>query len=208
MTIRALVLLDNVSQLPEDRFVNTFYFAGDRDDITSTLHTKLASFYNFGSGGADGLGKYLSNKVQRGTSLPNEIRYYDLSEPEPREPVSFELVIPAAAAATDLPNEVAVCCSFYGTRNIPRQRGRVYLGPLNTAADEDGASDVRVTSDFRGAITFAAAALAGGTGPDWVVHSGAANADYPVTAGWVDNAFDTQRRRGAATSARTVWPVG
>jgi hypothetical protein len=31
------------------------------------------------------------------------------------------------------------------------------------------------------------------------------NGYYPVTAGWVDNAFDTQRRRGKDPTARTLF---
>jgi len=42
-------------------------------------------------------------------------------------------------------------------------------------------------------------------GWDWVVYSPTNGNTVNVDNGWVDNAFDTQRRRGLAVTARTNW---
>ena len=39
----------------------------------------------------------------------------------------------------------------------------------------------------------------------WVLWSRANNAMFNVVGGWVDNAFDTIRKRGNAPTARTTW---
>jgi hypothetical protein len=122
-----------------------------------------------------------------------------------------------------LPREVALCGSFHGdlsgvaeegagdTRPRARRRGRIYVGPLNVAATDStngSANGGALPSGFfigRLAAAFAefTAAAIEDEGGRWVVASRADNAVYPVTAGWVDNEFDTQRRRGLDPSART-----
>jgi hypothetical protein len=40
----------------------------------------------------------------------------------------------------------------------------------------------------------------------WGVHSRKNNNINAVTNGWIDNEFDTQRRRRILATARTLWP--
>jgi hypothetical protein len=123
----------------------------------------------------------------------------------------------AAVGALDLPSEIAVCNSFHdatnlgegghtGPRPASRHRGRNYIGPLNDlAVDNDGVP--HVLEAFRLAITGAASSDDINTGNvTWSVWSRKNAAMYAVTAGFVDDAFDVQRRRGEKASTRTVWP--
>jgi hypothetical protein len=52
-------------------------------------------------------------------------------------------------------------------------------------------------------IKAAVNALAGNN--DWCVWSVADQIAVPVANGWIDNAFDVQRRRGVDYTSRTLW---
>ena len=99
-----------------------------------------------------------------------------------------------------------------------RRRGRIYLGPLAAVAADS--STGRPNTSFVTAIKNAAAAYLASVTTDgtftWVVHShttGASPGTYDETGnsvtvnqGWVDNAWDTQRRRGMAPTTRSAFP--
>lgn len=142
-------------------------------------------------------------------------------------PVSSGGIAPTAwTPTTNLPNEVAITLSLEAdmtgvpergpnkTRPAQRRRNRKYLGPLNvttmelaepTTAEQFISASARTTiltayknhmvDDMRGdgwrPVTFSKT--------DW--------ADHPVVLAWVDNAFDTQRRRGNDATLRTAQAV-
>lgn len=133
----------------------------------------------------------------------------------------------AATAAAGLPGEVACALTLEALGRAgaavevpdssdpglkpdrPKQRrtGRLYLGPLNitTAATLSGA--VRPTVAFRTDLQLAAVQLQArleALDPtySWSVWSKADAALRPITHVSIDDAFDTQRRRGAAPTAR------
>jgi hypothetical protein len=113
---------------------------------------------------------------------------------------------------------MALCLSYkadyVGGFPQARQRGRIYLGGFATLLAAGSASSFpAVSSTSRTAIATAATALKTGLFADgwvWVVLSPtnvALNAQntFTVTGGWIDNAADTQRRRGQKATARTSW---
>lgn len=85
-----------------------------------------------------------------------------------------------------------------------RRRGRVYFGPLGGAAEASGRPGTTLLSAV---VAFGAALLSESNLADWtwVVYSTVNNGGAPVTNGWVDNSFDTQRRRGLEWTARTTF---
>jgi hypothetical protein len=201
---------------PEDVFTNTWYFrndlvGGDPNGMAENIKTALTAFYFSTS---NDIGPYMSAKVKREGAL---IKIYDLGQPLPRTPIVKTIAISAAGtSALSLPNEVAIVLSFYATNNRPRRRGRVYLGPWNSsalAAADNTQADARPVSTLRSIIANRALNLMNSTLPlQWVVRSlGGTKVPldqpgmYEVTAGWIDDAFDTQRRRGAASMSRTPW---
>ncbi len=116
---------------------------------------------------------------------------------------------PGKAPNPALPHEVALCLSFFAGRNLPRSRGRIYVGPFAIIANSNG----RPTPQLRSSIADRASNVGRTTeNVTWVMVT---NGGTPVrkepagakviTAGWVDDAFDTQRRRGAGPSTRTNW---
>jgi hypothetical protein len=206
--VRAQVTFENVNAIPRDRFVNTFHFESDASEgQMQDIADLLSAFYTFNYAGAS-VDSYLSPVVASAS-----IRLYDLGEAEPRTPT----VKPVTGAftpssGTALPNEIAVCLSYYADKNSARERGRVYLGPLATnvlGARTATDPDANLHADFRGLLTQAASALAAvpvPSGPRWCVLSPTTGGSAgPVTAGWVDSAFDVVRKRGAKALLRTNW---
>ena len=142
----------------------------------------------------------------------HEIKWYDLPGPgAPNYPIEIDVWNLAANPTTaSLPHEVAVGLSFQGLK-IPgqpqsRRRGRIYFGPLTNTANDDG----RPSSATRSTLATAAATLTSnlkaasvpGTLSVWSQVDAAA---VTVVDGWVDNSFDTQRRRGVQPTTRQTW---
>lgn len=198
--------------LPEDVIVNTMHFLTDGiidDPLVAEIATAVDAFYGE-------IQVYLSELitgayVQKG---------YDLEEPPPRVPVNTINSTITTASGALFPAELAICLSFRGdyesgTPNA-RKRGRIFLGPLDGGvATGSGASDLRIDTAVLTDIGGAAADLRDAVialGHAWCVYSPTtdatetlADAFFPITQGWIDNAFDVQRRRGADATVREVW---
>lgn len=201
------VILEHDSALPEDRAINTWSFSAltARDDALALLiNDELTDFYQ-------AIGGWLS----AGLSGNATIKFYDRSDASPRSPFFENTFVFTPGEAARLPEEVALCLSFKAAvgSGVPpaRARGRVFLGPLNTTTLNIGEADngSRPELDFLGAVRGAAidflAASVGAGNWSWEVWSTVDNVGREVVAGWVDNAFDTQRRRGLSATDRLVW---
>jgi hypothetical protein len=197
------------SGLPEDVYVTTWYFRGDGQlstpaDYGAIIETVLTAFWNQQNGTAP-------NKIT--DFLPDElgscrIKVYDLGETTPRYPV-YEAAVAGVAGQygpTPLPYEVACVNSYYAGQG-PRLRGRNYIGPLGLNAIEASANGTpRVASALRTTITESCLnVLNTSENVTWVQVSTTYGVATPVIGGWVDDAFDTQRRRGTAPSTRLTW---
>lgn len=135
------------------------------------------------------------------------LKAYDMEEPTPRTPHEGTPVTMVSSAAS-LPSEVAACLSFYsGPVPRPRKRGRVYLGPLATSVIDTTVTIPRLTTVFTDDVCGAATNnLMATTGVAWGVLSKTTGDIWPITAGWCDNAFDIQRRRGEDPAGRSEFP--
>jgi hypothetical protein len=190
------------SLLPTDQFVNNWYFRNDDIEAPYTpMRLVLDSFYTTPAQNAVIVGAQIASHVLN----PFTYKMYDLGQAPPRVP----FVVPANPlpnrSGAGYPGEVALVSSFYAGTNTPRKRGRHYLGPLS-AGVSDGAASPRPASNILAAIADRAKNVAQTTqNVTWVQVSQAASMASVVTNGWVDNAFDTQRRRGNPPSARTTW---
>lgn len=202
--LRALVQIPKASGLPEDAVTNTWYFdgdptvgSGDMEEIAAAL----TQFYN-------AIDTYLSPIL--GTTAT--VTFYSMSDPEPRPPLYTANIALVLSTGNPLPDEVALCLSFRGTYPAgavrARRRGRLFIGPLGNNTQGTTTAANRPSSTFVSALATAADTLltSSQTEPwDWVVYSPTSDSDTPVVAGWVDNAYDTQRRRGVAATSRTTF---
>lgn len=210
--VQAALVRDSL--LPEDLSINTWHFntADAVETAGPEIVTALDTFYN-------AIETFLS------LCLTGTIQYkmYDLTDPSPRAP-RYEANGAMQPGTTALPSECAIGLSYRGvfTSGVPnaRRRGRLFIGPLSQLGAQTVGPDVRVTAAARTTLGAAAAGVANssvGTGNVWSVFSPTIAGPPPysvpaltaafatVTQGWVDDAFDTQRRRGAATTARSLW---
>lgn len=195
------VTLKTTSGVAEDFVTNTFSINAvdapaldDAVDAIWDLYEYMVLFFS-------------DNIVQNG----HQIKAYDRADTPPRAPVVDTVRnLPSAPTDDPLPHQLCAVLSFQGGRvsGIPqaRRRGRIYFGPLGkTRCDSDG----RLTAATVTALATAGDALmtAGDTSGTWLwdVWSTVNNSATRVTDGWVDNAFDIQRRRGRKTTTRTTF---
>lgn len=221
----ATVTIPHDNGLPRDAVQNTFAFSSagdtDRDVVGVELHARLNGFY-------DDLNTFLSSQM---TWADARLSIVDLLDDTPRIPYYDENLglTEAGTAINDMPAEVAVCLSFQGERtsgvNMRRRRGRVYVGPLAVgSADQhqvqSGLYNLIATSGADNLLNYDPALV------QWSVYSKYTHFDIavgetltpdddevpdllpasftPVVRLWVDNAWDTQRRRGPRATARTI----
>jgi len=124
--------------------------------------------------------------------------------------------MPGPVAAVSLREETCVVLSLRATPPVTaRRRGRLYIGPIalasGTTVDSSTTVPLRVATALRTDLGIAALFVRDGilglTGGSFWTIKGLQNAQVGVeiVGGWIDDAFDTQRRRGPKTTARTQW---
>lgn len=135
------------------------------------------------------------------------------------------------AGSADIPRECAAVLSLYAdlsglAEDVPggapgpvgdthpraRHRGRLYLGPFQANAVGSGANGPGINAALRDTATtaarvFALAISAALEGLAWRVWSRKNGLAPVIVGGWMDDAWDTQRRRGIGASTRTAWTV-
>lgn len=187
-----------------DASVNTWSFhrtgaGGDPE----ALSTAVAAFYQQ-------IRLEFAGTVQNGEG-GLRTKVYNLGQPEPRVPVYEGSYTLGASGSGSLPAEAAVCLSFRGDLESgvdpARRRGRVFLGPLAAATSTVSSGTVFVDQDTITAILDAYEAFATYVTTidfECAVWSRVDSDLVPVTFAWIDNAFDTQRRRGPRPTTRTT----
>jgi hypothetical protein len=179
MIVQATVL--GPSLLPKDSFENVWHFVGDAatpmNDYASAA-SQVALFYcQTLTPNTAPLSDYLSKLTNRsvnvkvyneadGTRGTGSKRLGTYIAGNPR-PIRYEATtpMPNPGGTTALPEEVSVTLSYYAGSNTPRNRGRLYIGPLAGGAMEQDA-DPRPSAAFLTVLTNCASAIqAQGTGP-------------------------------------------
>lgn len=190
---RALVGMRWTDSVPRDYMSHTVYFdaatanTADLEELATDVKNAFNAIPFYGAG--------------RGY----DVRIYDMGQAKPRQILAQEVTTPAGAQAGLGNRDVALCISFFAGRNLPRSRGRLYLGPFvaGTAGMYRPSTGVR---DDAGTLAPALAA-AGGDQFHWGVYSRLDNVCRTVTDWYVDDEWDTQRRRGLKATARTAGTV-
>lgn len=200
--VRCIVTLNMVSGVAEDKSVNVWHFVSDKVPATNAaILTALQAFYNQFNTKMSGV------VAQTG----HTVAMYDLADPQPRAPFytnTFGLT--SAPTGSSLPQEVALCVSYQGNRVSgqpqSRRRGRMYFGPWNsTQLSSDGRPVIALQTSLVTAATAMLTASNAAAEWTWALWSDTDQTMVTITNGWVDNSFDTQRRRGLAPSTRTTW---
>jgi len=202
-----------------------FRFATNPDgtDMTNLMDGVHDWWHSTGTTSTVALENYLSNELSNSASAIDIDTY---SVPTVRgvlgPPFSHATYGTPTLGTSGLPEEVALCMSYSadlssvaergagGTRPRARRRGRVFIGPLSQAAAQQDTTTKRtkpatvaLSAWTDNAKQFLATALLA-DGWTWCVFSPTLWEMFDVTQVWVDDAFDTQRRRGPDAVGRTL----
>lgn len=212
--LRATVTLPYLTNIPRDVTTNTFHF-GITTSEADLVASWLVEFYNDSVPSGPTIAALLSTHISRAADACT-VEVYELDDPEPRVPVHIEpFTLGPATAGGNLPAEVALCASYQAPAEagLPqaRRRGRIFLGPFKaTVATSTSGEPARPNASVLVTIAEACERLAGKEGlggGGWSVYSRVNDTSVGVTNGWVNNEFDTQRRRQPSPTAREVWSI-
>lgn len=205
--VRAQVIIKTDDAISANYITNSWCLSCSDFPAQSELDDYTADFKTF----YDTMRTFFGDTVAQNG---HEIKYYDLTQTvPPNYPIGTGTFNLTSNPGTDgMPSEVALCLSFQGTKSpgFPqaRRRGRIYFGPIVSTASAGGRPTSALITALAGAGDALATALPLNTLPaNLAVWSASNNDAVVVTDGWVDNAFDTQRRRGIERTARTTWAV-
>lgn len=206
---------NGLSGLPKDRFVNTFHVVTLPDPLDVDVPGMAQDILKFYDSSSYGLTSYLSAWC---AGDGRNVKVYDLADPKPRAPIHTFVVTATpviTTSGTGFPNEVACCLSYKAQPEsgeiAARRRGRIYIGPLNTAT-----GSITPPGDSRPAPAFVNRLLGaaqntfdalGGHGGIWCVFSPTNDEATAIDSFSVDNSFDTQRRRGFGPTQVTTVPA-
>lgn len=195
------------SQLAEDNFVNTWHFRKTSGIVTDFDNVKdmLLDFYDTQPDGAGN--KITDFMCQSNLSGNYTVKAYHLTDPLPRTPAYEYQDTIELPSAIGMPTEVAAVLSFQAEpasgENQKRKRNRVYIGPFQTNCCGPYG---RIEPELVETMLFAGKALINASDDSvtwhWNVYSPTDDEAYEIYNGWVDNGFDTQRRRGVRATAR------
>jgi len=223
----AQVVLPSANGLPEDACVNTFAF--ESDAVTPVVGAvavanRLVQFYNTLHGAGPPTNTTVSGCIA--TSISRAVAGARINVYNLGNPISLPLGSPILSSPwtvgeigdEEVISEAAVCLSYHAdltdipeevgtTRPRARRRGRLYIGPIRSSlvTELDGSERRRPNAFLMNTWTEAGRFLAIGADPRWMVWSREDNVLRKVTGGFVDNAFDTQRRRGPAAGLRLTF---
>jgi hypothetical protein len=210
--------------LVKDDCVNTsFYMKGNGDVALTTADQQYIT---------DQWATMLINSLSATLNGHTTAKWYNMNDPEPRVPINtLTSASDIFTRATDsLPREVSLCLTWTadaasGVR-ASRLRGRSYIPPMGLANANSATGrplDAGITTFSGRAHTFLANLYARDTSNRirMVVYSrglGSRKPDgtyrpnwdpfvSPVTGGWVDNEWDTQRSRGLEETAKTLFTL-
>lgn len=206
------VVLPFYTGLPEDVITNTFHWQSDGstdlEAAADLIVPRLEAFYDACYAETGCCDAY----VTWGDAI---VKVYNLSDPSPRVPEQRDLDLsPATPTDANIPTECSIVLSYHAVPPVTaRRRNRIYLGGWATGAASTGGSPGfpriagAVITDILGAATALNAANTSAL--RWQGHSNFGPSDtgtmWDVAGGWVDNSWDTQRRRGVDATTRTTW---
>lgn len=197
---RALITIPAVTQNPEDITTNSLYFDFDGPNIHLDITAAIAAMY-------ESIDTRMSSRLATSGAT---VEYYRLSDPAPRRAVHTDPLPITNWGPDTLPTECAIVLSFQAEpiSGLPqaRRRGRIYLGPLSkSTVDTDGMVTDAAVAAFANAGRLLLDASDAAADWTWAVYSPTDGTGANVANGWVDDSFDTQRRRGRKATSRSLF---
>lgn len=192
-TIRAQCSWQVGSILPRDRFTITPYFSHSLGLVE-------------GAPEWDTLANDLATAIKAWELSPTNheltVKLYNMGDAAPRRPKATVVKNSGQALEASYMREVACCLSFSTAKNIPSERGRLYVPHIKMSNSAPGPRPTQTERDKVGALAGAFTNL-GGTNVDWVIYSQSHQTTKSVYKWWVDDEWDIQRRRGLRPTTRS-----
>lgn len=213
------------SGIPRDVATNHFFLILDAEvlpeDAANSFQELMAIVMNTGATDmTHPLGWYYSDEIDRAHCVA---KFYDPSLPGGSPPVETRPLAVAAAGpvGVSMPAEVALCTTWVGEglpmvgdAELPlrQRRGRTYWGPFNQGAvGTDGAGGVgRPSSTLQADLRLASGVMIASNvarASGFAIFSRKAGDATVITRGWIDNEWDTQRRRGNDATVRSTFEL-
>lgn len=204
----AQVAFAHDSGQPRDAAVNTFHFdaTASVQATYDALDLALQSFYEDPSPPQS---FSISDELSLALTGLYRIKIYDLADAIPR-PTRAVYDHVTTVGTDGLPEEVAICLSYQADtlagQPQAQRRGRIFIGPLRTAVMDNLGNINPNMQEVWGRAAQRLVTDSAATAAPWVVRHRATGSVATITNGWVDNEFDTQRRRGQRATDRELWP--
>lgn len=172
----------------EDAFVNTLYFNVSGSVDEPNYQSLVDDLWAIWAARPWGLGRRI------------EIRAYNMDDPKPRPIKAQKTGNATGSFVLGGAQQVALALSYYTDRNLPRQRGRIFLGPWQS-------SDLNATGTQTAAVMALPPLLAGlgGLNVDWSLYSPTTDTHARIDHAWCDNSWDVIRSRKVKSTARATW---
>jgi hypothetical protein len=195
--------IQTVDNVAANYATNTWHFFADNTTALALAVAEMQFVYKNNK-------SYMSALVR---TTGHAFKAYNLSDPEPRAPVlegSFDFS--SSVSGDPLPPEVSLVLSFQAEKvsGVPqaRKRNRIYFPFLNESANHTDGRPLGafVTSLVSAGANLLVASDAASTWA-WTIFSTITPVieSPPVSNGWVDNEWDTQRRRGREATSRSTF---
>lgn len=219
--------LQSSTGLPKDRFINVWHFldvtGADPVAVARGGMAKLADFF-MTAPGISGVGNVAGN-LQAITGNTMHLVAYNFADATPRPEILVGTMVYVPLTSDNLPEEIALCLSYYTDRNLASKRGRLYIGPFNVAALNSTGEPPRPNTNLTRAmvaggvrlvaigipavgdsyVTYPAGTPAGSAGTAWALYSPKLGTFAAIQHGWVDDEWDGQSRRRVEASTRLTW---
>jgi len=173
------------------------------DQLIINPHFKDVNLGPLDADDVHGLCQDLATGLDTWANLHNQLTVtaYQADHAPPNYPIATAQVRTGIVGPAPANRDLALCLSYYADVNRPRHRGRLYIPccvcAINGNAAFATAANMTKVSDLVPILTGL-----GGVDVDWVVWSPTDNQSRPVSHWFIDNAWDTQRRRGARATTR------
>lgn len=213
--------------LPKDRFENVWHFLDvDGASAASVAQAGMQKIYDFFhtppiGGGVAQVERWLAPSMDDLIHLTA----YNYADAKPRPEIMTGNFTYVPLSGNRVPEEIALCLSYYTDRNLPSKRGRLYIGPFNQTALGAGGAESRPSDGLiqamavggarlivAGAPTIDYSGLTISTAPGgsaacaWALFSQKLATFSAIRAGWVDDEWDGQSRRRVEASTRSTFP--
>jgi hypothetical protein len=132
------------------------------------------------------------------------VKVYDMSDPKPRPERAVSVHNPVPWESAVNPRFVALVCSWYADRNLPRQRGRIFMGPFGQYLISSMGE--KPTGIMQNVLETGKALYdVGGANVYHVVYSPTTQQSHAVTDYWVNDVWDEMHSRLQKETTRQTY---